>query len=98
MSQSFIELHLSAPSPVRVGEAVEVEVALRNVGPRPVWMVGVVPGEAIDSRIADLIDSKAGLAARALDGYDSELEQSMSVQMAALIALLTDALEQRLAA
>lgn len=44
LSQSFIELHLSAPSPVRVGEAVAVEVALRNAGPRPVWMVGVVPG------------------------------------------------------
>jgi len=44
LSQSFIELHLSAPSPVRVGEAVDIEVALRNASARPVWIVGVVPG------------------------------------------------------
>jgi SNF2 family DNA or RNA helicase len=64
----------------------------------PVTAWRIIAAQTIDSRIADLIDSKAGLAARALDGDDSELEQSMSVQMAALIALLTDALEQRLAA
>jgi SNF2 family DNA or RNA helicase len=64
----------------------------------PVTAWRIIAAQTIDSRIADLIDSKAGIAARALDGDDSELEQSMSVQMAALIALLTDALEQRLAA
>jgi SNF2 family DNA or RNA helicase len=63
----------------------------------PVTAWRIIAAQTIDSRIADLIDSKAGLAARALDGDDSELEQSMSVQMAALTALLTDALEQRLA-
>jgi SNF2 family DNA or RNA helicase len=64
----------------------------------PVTAWRIIAAQTIDSRIADLIDSKAGIAARALDGDDSELEQSMSVQMAALIALLTDALQQRLAA
>jgi SNF2 family DNA or RNA helicase len=62
----------------------------------PVTAWRIIAAQTIDSRIADLIDSKAGLAARALDGDDSELEQSMSVQMAALTALLTDALQQRL--
>jgi SNF2 family DNA or RNA helicase len=62
----------------------------------PVTAWRIIAAQTIDSRIADLIDSKAGLAARALDGDDSELEQSMSVQMAALTALLADALQQRL--
>ena len=43
--------------------------------------------------IAELIDSKAGLAARALDGSD-EVASSTDVQLEALVALLTDALSQ----
>jgi SNF2 family DNA or RNA helicase len=62
----------------------------------PVTAWRIIAAQTIDSRIADLIDSKAGLAARALDGDDSELEQSMSVQMAALTAMLTDALAARI--
>ena len=41
---------------------------------------------------AELIDSKAGLAARALDGSDEEASSSADVQLDALVALLTDAL------
>jgi hypothetical protein len=56
----------------------------------------ILAAQTIDSRIADLIDSKAGIAARALDGSDSEVDQSETVQMAALMALLTDALKARI--
>ncbi len=47
-------------------------------------------------RIAELIDSKAGLAARALDGSDAEVSSSANIQTEALVALLTDALEREL--
>jgi SNF2 family DNA or RNA helicase len=62
----------------------------------PVTAWRILAAQTIDSRIADLIDSKAGLAARALDGQDSDIEQSDSVQAAALMAILTDALAARL--
>ena len=42
-----------------------------------------------DARIAELIDSKAGLAARALDGWDEDVSSSADVQLEALVALLT---------
>jgi hypothetical protein len=44
--------------------------------------------------VAELIDSKAGLAARALDAQDIEAS-SVDVQVEALVALLTDALRAR---
>ena len=47
--------------------------------------------QTIVARIAELIDSKAGLAAQALDGSEEEVRSSADVQHAAL-ALLTDAL------
>ena len=62
----------------------------------PVTAWRILAAQTIDSRIADLIDSKAGLAARALDGQDTDIEQSDSVQAAALMAILTDALAARL--
>jgi SNF2 family DNA or RNA helicase len=62
----------------------------------PVTAWRILAAQTIDSRIADLIDSKAGIAARALDGSDSEVDQSETVQMAALMALLTDALKARI--
>ena len=49
-------------------------------------------GATIDGRIAELIDSKASLAARALDGSDEQIWSSADVQQEALVALLTDAL------
>ncbi|MBD8703249.1 DEAD/DEAH box helicase [Frigoribacterium sp. CFBP9039] len=58
----------------------------------PVTAWRVIAAQTIDTKIAELIDSKAGLAARALDGDDSELAASTDVQLDALIALLTEAL------
>jgi hypothetical protein len=58
----------------------------------PVTAWRVIAAQTIDARIAELIDSKAGLAARALDGSDEELTSAVDVQLEALVALLTDAL------
>ena len=60
----------------------------------PVTAWRIIAAQTIDTRIAELIDSKAGLAARALDGSDEELTSSADVQTEALVALLTDALLQ----
>ena len=56
----------------------------------PVTAWRIIAAQTIDGRIAELIDSKAGLAARALDGENVELSEG-SVQVEALVALLTDA-------
>jgi superfamily II DNA or RNA helicase len=58
----------------------------------PVTAWRIIAAQTIDSRIAELIDSKAGLAARALDGSDEAVWSSADVQHEALVALLTDAL------
>ncbi|MFL6163845.1 MAG: DEAD/DEAH box helicase [Jatrophihabitantaceae bacterium] len=58
----------------------------------PVTAWRIIAARTIDSRIAGLIDSKAGLAARALDGSDEDVWSSADVQHEALVALLTDAL------
>jgi SNF2-related domain/Helicase conserved C-terminal domain len=57
----------------------------------PVTAWRIIAAQTIDTRIAELIDSKAGLAARALDGSEDEVS-SADVQLEALVALLTDAL------
>jgi len=58
----------------------------------PVTAWRILAAQTIDARIAELIDSKAGLAARALDGSDEEVASSADVQLEALVALLTEAL------
>ena len=58
----------------------------------PVTAWRIIAAQTIDARIAELIDSKAGLAARALDGSDEEVASSVDVQLEALVALLTEAL------
>ncbi len=58
----------------------------------PVTAWRIIAAQTIDTRIAELIDSKAGLAARALDGSDEEVSSSADVQLDALAAMLTDAL------
>ncbi len=60
----------------------------------PVTAWRIIAAQTIDSRIAELIDSKAGLAARALDGSDEQVWSSADVQLEALVALLTDALSE----
>jgi SNF2 family DNA or RNA helicase len=61
---------------------------------QPVTAWRVIAAQTIDARIAELIDDKAGLAARALDGSDDEVGSSVDVQLEALVALLTDALRE----
>jgi len=58
----------------------------------PVTAWRIIAAQTIDAKIAELIDSKAGLAARALDGSEEELSSSADVQLEALVALLTDEL------
>jgi hypothetical protein len=58
----------------------------------PVTAWRIIAAQTIDARIAELIDSKAGLAARALDGSVEEVLSSADVQHEALVTLLTDAL------
>jgi SNF2 family DNA or RNA helicase len=59
----------------------------------PVTAWRIIAAQTIDARIAELIDSKAGLAARALDGSGQGASSSADVQVDALVALLTDALQ-----
>ena len=59
----------------------------------PVTAWRIIAAQTIDARIAGLIDSKAGLAAQALDGADQETSPPADVQLEALAALLTDALQ-----
>ena len=60
----------------------------------PVTAWRIIASQTIDTRVAELIDSKAGLAAVALDGSDEEIASSVDVQLEALVALLTRALTE----
>ena len=62
----------------------------------PVTAWRIIAAHTIDARIADLIGSKQGLAARALDGSTDEAGSADSVQASALIYLLTQALNGEL--
>jgi SNF2 family DNA or RNA helicase len=59
----------------------------------PVTAWRIIAAHTIDARIAELIDSKQGLAARALDGTDVEPGSADSVQLDALQHLLRSALD-----
>jgi SNF2 family DNA or RNA helicase len=63
----------------------------------PVTAWRILAAQTIDTRIAELIDQKSGLAARALDGEEAEVGVETTMQVAALIALLTQELEKRAA-
>ncbi len=63
----------------------------------PVTAWRIIAAQTLDTKIAELIDSKAGLAARALEGSDVEVVDSADIQMEALVGLLSDALEARAA-
>lgn len=60
----------------------------------PVTAWRIIAAQTIDTKIADLIDAKAGLAATALDGSDDEVAASADFQLEALVALLTNALSE----
>jgi SNF2 family DNA or RNA helicase len=62
---------------------------------QPVTAWRIIAAQTIDARVAELIDDKAGLAARALDGSDEQVASSVDVQLEALVSLLTDALTNR---
>lgn len=62
---------------------------------QPVTAWRVIAAQTVEARIADLIDSKAGLAARALDGSDEDTVSSADLQTEAMVGLLTAALEER---
>ncbi|NYD65796.1 DEAD/DEAH box helicase [Agromyces atrinae] len=62
----------------------------------PVTAWRIIAAHTIDARIAELIDSKQGLAARALDGADVEPGSADSVQLDALQHLIRQALDGRL--
>ena len=69
---------------------------VHRIGQRePVTAWRIIAAQTIDTRIAELIDSKAGLAARAIDGSDEEVGSSADVQLEALVTLLTDELAGR---
>ena len=58
----------------------------------PVTAWRIVAAQTLDSKIAELIDSKQGLAARALEGEAVDPTSQDSVQLEALIDILTRAL------
>jgi hypothetical protein len=64
----------------------------------PVTAWRIIAAQTLDTKIAELIDSKAGLAARALEGSDEEVAASTDIQFEALVGLLIDALEARASA
>ncbi|WP_222865744.1 DEAD/DEAH box helicase [Aeromicrobium senzhongii] len=61
----------------------------------PVTAWRIIASRTIENRIVELIDSKAGLAARALDGSDEEIVESADIQLETLVSMLTDALAAR---
>ena len=68
---------------------------VHRIGQRePVTAWRIIAAQTIDAKIAELIDSKAGLAARALDGADEEATTTADVQVETLVAILTDALAE----
>jgi SNF2 family DNA or RNA helicase len=68
---------------------------VHRIGQRePVTAWRVVAAQTLDTKLAEAIDNKAGLAARALDGSDQEASSSADVQVEALVAMLTEALTE----
>ena len=100
LTAAGVGLNLQAASNVVLAElswtAAEQTQAIDRVHrigqAEPVTAWRIIAAQTIDSKIAELIDSKQGLAARALDGSDAEITTSDSVQLDALVHLLEQAL------
>ncbi|MBK5249571.1 MAG: DEAD/DEAH box helicase [Actinomycetales bacterium] len=100
LTAAGVGLNLQAASNVVLAElswtAAEQTQAIDRVHrigqDEPVTAWRIIAARTIDTKIAELIDSKEGLAARALDGSDQEATSSDSVQLNALIHLLREAL------
>ncbi|GAB3617892.1 DEAD/DEAH box helicase [Okibacterium endophyticum] len=101
LTAAGVGLNLQAASNVVLAElswtAAEQTQAIDRVHrigqAEPVTAWRIIAAHTIDTKIAELIDSKEGLAARALDGSDQPVTTSDSVQLNALIHLLREALE-----
>jgi hypothetical protein len=101
LTAAGVGLNLQAASNVVLAElswtAAEQTQAIDRVHrigqEEPVTAWRIIAAQTIDTRIAELIDSKQGLAARALDGSDEEIGSTDSVQLDALVSLLRSALE-----
>jgi len=59
----------------------------------PVTAWRIIAAQTIDAKIAELIDSKQGLAARSLDGSEADFGSQDSVQLDALVDILTRAID-----
>ncbi|MCS5733945.1 DEAD/DEAH box helicase [Herbiconiux daphne] len=101
LTAAGVGLNLQAASNVVLAElswtAAEQTQAIDRVHrigqEEPVTAWRIIAAQTIDTRIAELIDSKQGLAARALDGSDVEIGSTDSVQLDALVSLLRSALD-----
>ncbi|WP_426183688.1 DEAD/DEAH box helicase [Microbacterium sp. TWP3-1-2b2] len=100
LTAAGVGLNLQAASNVVLAElswtAAEQTQAIDRVHrigqDEPVTAWRIIAAHTIDTKIAELIDQKQGLAARALDGEAAEATASESVQLSALMHLLRQAL------
>ncbi|GAB3631294.1 hypothetical protein GCM10027421_06470 [Microbacterium shaanxiense] len=101
LTAAGVGLNLQAASNVVLAElswtAAEQTQAIDRVHrigqDEPVTAWRIIAAHTIDTKIAELIDQKQGLAARALDGETVEASASESVQLSALMHLLRQALD-----
>ena len=73
------------------GQAIDRVHRIGQDEPVTAWRI--LAAGTIDSKIAELIDAKQGLAARALDGSDEEVSSGDTLQQDALVELLRQALD-----
>jgi len=100
LTAAGVGLNLQAASNVVLAElswtAAEQAQAIDRVHrigqEEPVTAWRIIAAQTIDAKIAELIDAKHSLAARALDGSDVVSASTDSVQVDALVHLLTNAL------
>ena len=100
LTAAGVGLNLQAASNVVLAElswtAAEqtqaIDRVLRIGQDEPVTAWRIIAAHTIDTKIAELIDTKQGLALRALDGEAVDPASSDSVQLAALMHLLRQAL------
>ncbi|WP_437582248.1 DEAD/DEAH box helicase [Paramicrobacterium sp. CJ85] len=100
LTAAGVGVNLQAASNVVLGElswtAAEQTQAIDRVHrigqEEPVTAWRIIAAHTLDTKIAELIDSKQGLAARALDGEGEDTQPQDSVQLTALVHLLREAL------
>jgi SNF2 family DNA or RNA helicase len=102
LTAAGVGLNLHAASNVVLAElswtAAEQQQAIDRVHrigqDEPVTAWRILASGTIDSKIAELIDAKQGLAARALDGSDEDVSSGDTLQLDALVELLRQALAE----